>query len=247
MGIDKPNVRWVVHAEISGSLDEYYQEIGRGGRDGEPAHATLFYRAEDLGLRRFFAGGGQIDLAEIASVLEAVDEAGAPVAPGRLRDATALSETKLATAVSHLEEAGAVEVLPDGEVAPASDPPARHEAIAAAASLEEQRRSFDRSRVDMVRAYAETTDTCRRAFILSYFGEPFSPPCGNCDNCDAGRVHAPRRDVPFAVGARVAHREWGQGVVQRYEDEAVIVLFDAVGYKTLALAVVVERGLLRTA
>ena len=102
------------------------------------------------------------------------------------------------------------------------------------------RRSFDRSRVDMMRAYAETGD-CRRAFILSYFGEPFEPPCGRCDNCEAGRVHAPPSDVPFAVGARVAHGQWGEGVVQRYDDDSMVVLFDDAGYKTLALDVVRER------
>ena len=105
------------------------------------------------------------------------------------------------------------------------------------------RRSFDRSRVDMMRAYAETDD-CRRAFILSYFGEPFEPPCGRCDNCEAGRVPAPPADVPFPVGARVAHGQWGEGVVQRYDDDAMVVLFDEVGYKTLALEVVRERALL---
>ena len=158
------------------------------------------------------------------------------------RSATELSQTKLATALARLEDAGALHVRTDGEVASASDaPPA--EAVRAAAEAEEKRRSFDRSRVDMMRAYAETDD-CRRAFILSYFGEPFEPPCGRCDNCEAGRVHAPPADVPFPVGARVAHGQWGEGVVQRYDDDAMVVLFDEAGYKTLALDVVRERALL---
>jgi ATP-dependent DNA helicase RecQ len=83
--------------------------------------------------------------------------------------------------------------------------------------------------------------------VLSYFGEPFEPPCGNCDNCLAGRTEAAPADVPFAVGSQVAHEEWGAGVVQRYDDAAVVVLFDEVGYKTLALDVVLERSLLRAA
>jgi ATP-dependent DNA helicase RecQ len=94
-----------------------------------------------------------------------------------------------------------------------------------------------------MRAYAETDD-CRRAFILSYFGEPFEPPCGNCDNCDAGRVPTPPAEVPFPVGSRVVHGHWGEGVVQRYDDDAMVVLFDDVGYKTLALEVVRSRSLL---
>jgi ATP-dependent DNA helicase RecQ len=189
-----------------------------------------------------------VDPAEIGTVLAAVAEASGAVQPGRLQELTHMSQTKLATAVSRLEEVGAVQVLPDGEVAPADGAPPRLEAIEAAAAVEENRRAFDRSRVDMMRSYAET-DSCRRAFVLSYFGEPFEPPCGNCDNCRAGRAEAAAApaDVPFPVGSRVAHGEWGEGVVQRYDDEAVVVLFDAVGYKTLALAVVVERSLLRAA
>jgi ATP-dependent DNA helicase RecQ len=242
MGIDKADVRWVFHSEIAESLDAYYQEIGRGGRDGEPAEAVLFYRSEDLGLRRFFAGTGHVELDEIAQVLDAVRHAGHAVAPRDLR--LDLSETKLTTALSRLEEAGAVHILPSGDVEPGEEADAG--AVRAAAVAEEKRRTFDRSRVDMMRGYAET-DSCRRAFILSYFGEPFTPPCGNCDNCLSGRAEAPPADVPFTVGTRVAHQSWGEGVVQRYDDDAVVVLFDEVGYKTLALDVVRERGLLESA
>jgi ATP-dependent DNA helicase RecQ len=54
-------------------------------------------------------------------------------------------------------------------------------------------------------------------------------------------------DLPFPVGSRVRHREWGEGDVQRYDEDVVVVLFDEVGYKTLALDVVAERGLLEAA
>ena len=167
MGVDKPNVRFVFHSEPADSVDSYYQEVGRGGRDREPARALLFYRPEDLGLRRFFAGR------------------------------------------------------------PTSE---RH-------------REFERSRVEMMGAYAESTG-CRREFVLTYFGERFSPPCGNCDNDQAGLVQADAGHHPFAAGSQVAHERWGVGTVQRYERGSVVVLFESVGYKKLGVDIVLERGLL---
>ncbi|GMA15984.1 RecQ family ATP-dependent DNA helicase [Deinococcus metallilatus] len=244
MGIDKPNVRFVHHLDISGSIDAYYQEIGRAGRDGEPAEATLFFAPGDLNLRRFFAGSAIVDADQVEQVLRAVEEQDAPVDPAELREETGLSQTRILSAVSRLEEVGALEVLPGGEVVAVEGTEAP-EVAAEAALAQEHRRTFERSRLEMMHGYADT-HACRREYLLNYFGEAYSPPCGNCDNCDAGLslTAEAEGDVPFAIGSRVAHATFGEGQVVRYEGEKVTVLFDQQGYQTLALPIVLENGLL---
>jgi ATP-dependent DNA helicase RecQ len=242
MGVDKANVRFVLHHDVSDSVDSYYQEIGRGGRDGEPAGAVLFYRPEDLGLRRFFAGGG-LKPALLVRVAQAVLDRPGPVDPAELRDRLELSDTRLASALGRLDDAGAVAIRPDGTVEQIGVADLER-ALASAVEAEEERSSFDRSRIDMVRAYAEH-EHCRRNFILSYFGEAFEPPCGNCDNCDAGHGVPDSAAEPFPPGRPVLHPDWGEGVVQRYDGDRMVVLFESVGYKTLSVELVVKRELLR--
>jgi len=127
--------------------------------------------------------------------------------------------------------------------------------VARAVELAEARQRVDRSRIEMMRGYAET-DACRRQFLLGYFGENLPEPCGNCDTCTDGSAYEEDYDdaaaaaaggEPFPLQASVVHKEWGPGLVMRHEDDVITVLFEQEGYKTLSRQAVTENGLLTLA
>jgi ATP-dependent DNA helicase RecQ len=119
--------------------------------------------------------------------------------------------------------------------------------LAAARELAQQHIKVDESRIEMMRGYADTTG-CRRQHLLSYFGEQLDEPCGNCDNCSAGTAQEQAADdgtQVFPVDSAVEHSEWGPGIVMRHEEDRIVVLFEHVGYKTLATQAVIDHDLLR--
>jgi ATP-dependent DNA helicase RecQ len=243
MGVDKLNVRFVYHLDVSESVDAYYQEIGRAGRDGDPAEAILFYRPEDLNLRRFLAGSGQVDAEQMTRVAEAVQNAPEPFQVEKIGEETELSQTKVMIALNRLEEVGAVDMLPSGTVVVTANGDVA-DAAEEAAEAQENLRKFARSRIEMMRGYADMSD-CRREYILNYFGEVYTPPCDNCDNCLAGLSGAkPPSTQSFPLNGKVVHKVWGPGLVMRYAGDTMVVLFDSVGYRTLAVDLVMREGLL---
>ncbi|NUT35119.1 MAG: RecQ family ATP-dependent DNA helicase [Hamadaea sp.] len=240
MGIDKPNVRFVIHAAPAESLDSYYQQIGRAGRDGRPATAVLYFRPEDLRLPRFFSSGS-VDEELLTAVGKAVRDARGPVRIDDVAEKLDVSRARVTRSVNLLQEALAVLTTPDGLVW--TGDLTLPKAVEAAAAEAAQMRTIELTRVEMMRGYAETED-CRRHFLLGYFGEELPGLCGDCDNCATGVASESSVDTGFGVQARVSHAQWGPGIVMREEDDRITVLFDEVGYRTLSLKAIRARNLL---
>jgi ATP-dependent DNA helicase RecQ len=268
MGIDKADIRFVVHADIPDSVDSYYQEIGRAGRDGEPAETTLHYRQEDLGLRSFFAASSP-DPERLRVIVDALEQADRPVTRRALTASTGLPARAVTQQLNLLTEAGAVTDRRAGvRLAPGIG---RRDAVQSAVEAHERRGRIEHSRLDMMRQYAETTG-CRRRFVLNYFGDATDEDCGHCDLCEARtagsagssasasqRAGADRAEDEaaaagresaaadggdaYTVDQRIRHRELGEGTVVSVEDDRITVFFEEEGYTVLSKEVIRERDL----
>jgi ATP-dependent DNA helicase RecQ len=185
LGVDKPDIRFVLHAQMPASLEAYYQESGRGGRDGAAAHCTLLYDVRDKRVQQFFLVGRY----PVAEAIQAVDEAvvrlasTSPVAFDVLRASLPdVAAVKIRVALSLLADARMLERLPGATVV-ALDRPRRPGLYARLAQGYVEKSELDHEKLERMVFYAQT-GYCRWRVLVEYFGESLDGGrCGRCDNC----------------------------------------------------------------
>lgn len=187
MGIDKPDVTRVVHFNLPPSLENYFQEAGRAGRDGMAAICTLLYQAKDISVQKWLIGKSYPTEEELKKILKAVQSRGLSglKAPELARNMQ-LGESAVMSALSFLKDQQLLDCSADGTFFD------RTSASLQAGSGEDnssidmgpllQRKELELRRLEQAAGYA-SSDTCRRQALLEYFGQALISSCSGCDVC----------------------------------------------------------------
>jgi ATP-dependent DNA helicase RecQ len=207
MGIDRPDVRFVLHYAVPGTLEAYYQEAGRAGRDGLPARAILLYSPKDTALHEFFIENDAPSIDELRAVYGYLQRTPVTRLDG-IERAIGLPQIKARVAVEQLEIAQALRREPDESfgVMRVATLPLNEAQLQAVAAQVQKRREHKYRQLEVMVDYAET-NACRRRSILRHFGDTGSadaPLC--CDNClsQTETVEAPPNQSELSQSERAA-------------------------------------------
>jgi len=188
MGIDRPDLRFVIHHDLPGTLEAYYQQAGRAGRDGLPARCVLLYNPQDRALQEWFIENDAPSRDELKTLHAAViraaqDEVTCP-SWDDLALVSGLHRTKVRVGLSQLEQTGALIRLDDeGPRLRLKVTPLDPQRLRQVATENKALREYKRAQLARMIAYAES-DGCRRRIILDHFGDSGSGESSRCcDNC----------------------------------------------------------------
>jgi ATP-dependent DNA helicase RecQ len=183
MGIDKADIRFIIHTQIPQSPIHYYQEIGRAGRDGKPAYLILFYNPEDKDLPESFIEGGRPSISKYEKAIHAIKNE--LLSERGLMKKTNLKQTQIRVIKSDLIEQGIIRELTLGGNK-------KYEYISNASSLDvrafEELRNAKKADLEKMIEYAET-DQSRMKYLCDFLGDTTHHSFNNCDNTGLKKIH----------------------------------------------------------